>query len=69
MKGEFISIESARINADIEKENERLNNVICELEKWLIEWKNMIDCPDFYEEGIIDCINDTLLKIKELKGD
>ena len=33
MKGEFISIESARINADIEKENERLNNVICELEK------------------------------------
>ena len=28
----------------------------------------MLDCPDFYEEGIIDCINDTLTKLQELKG-
>lgn len=40
-----------------------------ELEKWLLEWREMLDYPDFYEEGIIDCINDTLYKIKELKGE
>lgn len=51
------------------KEIERLNNIIKELEKWLVEWREMLDCPDFYEEGIIDCINDTLIKLQELKGD
>ena len=50
------------------KEIERLNNIIKELEKWLVEWREMLDCPDFYEEGIIDCINDTLIKLQELKG-
>ena len=50
------------------KEVERLNNIINELEKWLVEWREMLDCPDFYEEGIIDCINDTLTKLQELKG-
>ena len=49
------------------KENVRLNNIINELEKWLVEWREMLDCPDFYEEGIIDCINDTLTKLQELK--
>lgn len=44
------------------------NNIINELEKWLVEWREMLDCPDFYEEGIIDCINDTLIKLQELKG-
>lgn len=52
-----------------ELEVERLNNIIKELEKWLVEWREMLDCPDFYEEGIIDCINDTLIKLQELKGD
>ena len=51
-----------------ELEVERLNNIISELEKWLVEWREMLDCPDFYEEGIIDCINDTLTKLQELKG-
>ena len=50
-------------------EIERLNNISNELEKWLVEWREMLDCPDFYEEGIIDCINDTLTKLQELKGD
>ena len=50
------------------EEIERLNNIIKELEKWLVEWREMLDCPDFYEEGIIDCINDTLTKLQELKG-
>ena len=50
------------------EEIERLNNIINELEKWLVEWREMLDCPDFYEEGIIDCINDTLTKLQELKG-
>ena len=52
-------------NAEIE----RLNNIINELEKWLVEWREMLDCPDFYEEGIIDCINDTLTNLQELKGE
>ena len=51
-----------------EQEIDRLNNIINELEKWLVEWREMLDCPDFYEEGIIDCINDTLTKLQELKG-
>lgn len=51
-----------------QEEIERLNNIINELEKWLVEWREMLDCPDFYEEGIIDCINDTLTKLQELKG-
>ena len=51
------------------KEIEKLNNIINELEKWLVEWREMLDCPDFYEEGIIDCINDTLDKLQELKGE
>ena len=51
-----------------EQEIERLNNIINELEKWLVEWREMLDCPDFYEEEIIDCINDTLTKLQELKG-
>ncbi len=60
-------IRQSMINKD--KEIERLNNIIKELEKWLVEWREMLDCPDFYEEGIIDCINDTLIKLQELKGD
>ena len=44
------------------------NYVINELEKWLVEWREMLDCPDFYEEGIIDCINETLTKLQKLKG-
>ena len=50
------------------KEIERLNNIINEFDKWLVEWREMLDCPDFYEEGIIDCINGTLTKLQELKG-
>jgi len=53
---------------ELQQENKRLNNIIKELGKWLVEWREMLDCPDFYEEGIIDCINDTLIKLQELKG-
>ena len=49
------------------EENIRLNNIINELEKWLVEWREMLDYPGFYEKGIIDCINDTLTKLQELK--
>ena len=50
-----------------EDEIDRLNNFISELEKWLIEYRTFIDIPDYYEEGIIDCIDDTLNKLKQLK--
>ena len=52
---------------EIVNEYDRLNNIISELEKWLIEYRTFIDIPDYYEEGIIDCIDDTLNKLKELK--
>ena len=45
----------------------RLGNVINELEKWLIEYRTFIDIPDYYEEGIIDCLDEVLDKLKELK--
>ena len=43
------------------------DNIINELEKWLMEWRNTIDYPDFYEEGIIDCIDEIFKKLQELK--
>ena len=49
-------------------EREMNKKIINELEKWLVQWREMLDCPDFYEEGIIDRINDTLNKLQELKG-
>lgn len=49
------------------KEIDRLNNIISELEKWLIEYRTFIDIPDYYEEGIIDCLDEVLDKLKELK--
>ena len=45
----------------------RLGNVINELDKWLIEYRTFIDIPDYYEEGIIDCLDEVLDKLKELK--
>ena len=38
-----------------------------ELEKWLISYRTNIDNPDFYEDGIIDCLDETLNKLKSLK--
>ena len=55
-------------NKYLQKEIIRLNNIINELEKWLVEWREMLDCPDFYEYGIKNCINDTLTKLQVLKG-
>lgn len=37
MKGEILSIDTAKKIANLEKENERLNNIINELEKYLWE--------------------------------
>lgn len=66
-----------RLNNDIKtllKENEakekvikKQDYVINELEKWLIEYRTFIDIPDYYEEGIIDCLDEALDKLKELK--
>lgn len=53
---------------ELQDKYKRLNIIINELEKWLVEWREMLDCPDFYEEGIIDCINETLTKLQKLKG-
>jgi len=38
-----------------------------ELEKWLISYRTNIDNPDFYEDGIIDCLDETLNKLKSMK--
>ena len=37
------------------------------LAKWLIVYRTFIDIPDYYEEGIIDCLDEVLDKLKELK--
>ena len=59
--------ECAKLLYEKEQELDRLNNVINELEKWLIEYRTFIDIPDYYEEGIIDCLDEVLDKLKELK--
>ena len=52
------------------KENERLNNIINELEKWLKQYRNLlISDPDIIEQGQLDILKECLDKIKELKGD
>ena len=50
-----------------EKVIKKQDYVINELEKWLIEYRTFIDIPDYYEEGIIDCLDEVLDKLKELK--
>lgn len=37
------------------------------LEEWLIDYQTNMDNPDIYEEGIIDCLDEVLDKIKEIK--
>ena len=59
--------ECAKLLYEKEQELDRLNNVINELEKWLIEYRTFIDIPDYYEEGLIDCLDEVLDKLKELK--
>lgn len=49
-------------------EIDQLTNNWNELEEWLKEYRTYIDIPDFYEEGIIDCLDDILDKMKEIKG-
>lgn len=38
------------------------------LREWLISYRTNIENPDFYEEGIIDCIDEVLDKMNELEG-
>lgn len=71
MKGEYISIETLRIMQDLEKENkeqqkeiERLNNIINELEKWL-KGGGIIQ---FDLEHQMLAVKDILTKLQELKG-
>lgn len=48
----------------------RLNNVINELEEYLLEYKVCMtnDERDYYEDGIKDCLDEVLDKLKELKN-
>lgn len=38
-----------------------------ELEEWVIDYRTNMDNPDIYEEGIIDCLDEILDKMKEIK--
>ena len=49
-----------------DKEIERLNNIIEELEKWLEDYIDNTGLGE-YETGIEDGLKDTLKKIQELK--
>ena len=49
-----------------DKEIERLNNIINELEKWLNEYK--IQCKKYDSNSTIIVINCILDKLQELKG-
>lgn len=66
-KLQMVYVGDKNASADIISEFHRLNNIINELEKWLIEYRTFIDYPDYYEKGIIDCLDAVLEKLKELK--
>jgi len=51
----------------LQQELDQYKNNWEELEKWLISYRTNIDNPDFYEDGIIDCLDETLNKLKSLK--
>lgn len=49
------------------KQITQLTNNWNELEEWLIDYRTNMDNPDIYEEGIIDCLDEVLGKMKEIK--
>ncbi len=51
-----------------DKEIERLNNIIEELEKWIEEYRNGTGL-DSYETGIYDALGDVQNKLKELRNE
>ena len=53
---------------DLEKKLDQLTNNWNELEEWVIDYRTNMDNPDIYEEGIIDCLDEVLDKMKEIKG-
>ena len=61
----YVKVEEVK---ELVEENERLNNIIDELEKWLEDYHNNTGLGE-YETGIDDGICDTLKKLQELKGD
>lgn len=50
-------------------ENERLNNIINNFEKWLEEYISLLKDPDIYEEQTLEDLKEVLDKLRELKGD
>lgn len=50
-----------------DKQITQLINNWNELEEWLIDYRTNIYNPDIYEEGIIDCLDEVLDKMKEIK--
>ena len=50
-----------------DKQIDQLTNNWNELEEFLVNYRTNIDNPDIYEEGIIDCLDDILDKMKEIK--
>ena len=39
-----------------------------ELKSWLEEYRTDVDDPYYYEDGLVDCIDDVLDKMKEIVG-
>ena len=63
------TIESSKIIENEQKEeNERLNNIINELEKWLKDYIKLFDKPDMLEEQTLEDLKEVLDKLQELKG-
>lgn len=51
-----------------EQQIQKLTNNWNELEEWLIDYRTNMDNPDIYEEGIIDCLDEILDKMKEIQN-
>ena len=52
-----------------DKEIDRLNNIINELEKWLEDYIKLFDDPDMLEEQTCEDLKEVLNKLQELKGE
>lgn len=61
------SCEHYRDKQDVWLENMALKHVLNKFTDWMQEWHDIIDAPDTYEEGIIDCLDDCLERLDELR--
>ena len=59
--------DSYRSKQDLYWENKDLKKNWEELKRWLVEYRTDVDNPYYYEDGLVDCIDDVLAKMEDIE--